>query len=51
MNGINVRAAAMEIVGVLAKHNVPVALIDEVFREAEKLAHESAVILAPKTRE
>ena len=51
MNGINVRDAAMEIVGVLAKHNVPVALIGEVFREAEKLAHESAVILAPKIRE
>ena len=51
MNGINVGAAAREVVGVLAKHNIPIALIDEVFREAEKLAHESAVILAPKTRE
>ncbi|WP_027938132.1 hypothetical protein [Anaeroarcus burkinensis] len=47
MNGINVRDAAMEVVGVLAKHNVPVCKFREVFEAAEKIAFNTADILPP----
>ena len=44
MKSINPLPAAREIVDVLAKHEIPVSFIDQVFEEAKKIAEHNSFI-------